>query len=353
MDAPLDAVPQPDAKPCVVGFVDLCTGITVRPEALTIADTVEINSGTDPRCQVKAQTGGGDACVLYFTSISIPTGATLLLHGSRPVVLASATTVTIAGTLDISSRRSRLDRNGAGSGTCNATTIPQNDIGGAGGGAGGSFASKGGDGGNGDTNLNGGNDGLGLGGTAGALVAQPTVLRGGCNGQTGGNGDAAAPGTGGPSGGAIYLFAKGAIDISGRVLASGSGGGGGDDSSGGGGGGSGGMIVIESEVQSAISGLLLSTGGGGGEGGESVIGGVGAEPTSPTAAAGGSGSDAGGNGGPGATQSGANLVAAGNGEEQAGGGGGGGGGNGFIILRGAGRQISGMTAPMPILPPGT
>lgn len=347
-------MPPPDAKPCVVGFVDLCTGITVRPETLTVNGNVEINSGTDTRCQVKTQNGGGDVCVLYFTGVNIANGGTLYIHGSRPVVLASATTVTIVGTLDVASRRSRADKSGAGNATCNFTTNPQNDIGGAGGGAGGSFATKGGNGGIGDTNDNGGNDDDGLGGTAGALVTLPTVLRGGCNGQTGGNGGANTPGVGGPSGGAIYLFAKGPIDISGRVLANGSGGGGGDNNSGGGGGGSGGMIVIESEVSSAISGNLLATGAGGGEGGEvNRLGGSGAEPTSTNAAPGGSGRAEGGNGGTGATQAGANVVEATNGFDEIGGGGGGGGGNGFIILRGAGRQLSGTSAPTPIQPPGT
>ena len=79
--------------------------------------------------------------------------------------------------------------------------------GGGGGGAGGSFSSKGGDG------------GSAVGGGVAAGVAQPAPtsfdkLRGGCKGGTG-NGTGGAV-TGGSGGGAVYLVARGGINITGE-----------------------------------------------------------------------------------------------------------------------------------------
>lgn len=351
-DAPPDSKPPPPPPPppCKAGFVDLCLE-TPRTDALSVTGNVEINSGTDARCVVRQQTGGPDLCILYFTSIDIPSGGNLLIHGSRAVVLASTTTISIVGNLDVSSRRNRLTKNGAGNGTCTFTTNPENDGGGGGGGAGGTFAIQGSRGATGDLNDSNGQGGNAPGGTPGTAIALPTVLRGGCVGQKGGaavgNG-----GDGGPSGGALFLFAKGAITISGKVLASGAGGEGGGNRAGGGGGGSGGFIVIESELQSAISGLVLATGGGGGEGG--TLGGAsdgnsGSDPDSANAAPGGTGRD-GGDGGSGATYLNTATVPPGTPVNDNGGGGGGGGGNGFILLRGAGRAVTGTVAPAPIQP---
>jgi hypothetical protein len=349
----VDAMPI-DAPPCIPGFVNLCQ-VTKRSDELTVANgaTVEIDTGNDPRCVVKTQAGGPDICAIYFAKVDIQNGGTLVVYGSRVLALGSTTTLTVAGTLDAASRRSRLNKPGAGISTCAFVLAPEADSGGAGGGAGGTLSTLGANGGIGDNNNNGGDPGTGLGGTAGALVTLPTLLRGGCNGQTGATG-VEAGGAGGLAGGGIYVFAKGIITVSGRIFATGSGGNGGGNRAGGGGGGSGGFIVVESETRSVLSGLLLATGGGGGEGGDNggnPDGQAGADPSSTAAATGGSQQLEGGNGGTGATYLSNATVAATVGGDEAGGGGGGGGGNGFILVHGLDRQITGGTfAPAPILP---
>jgi hypothetical protein len=347
----VDAMPI-DAPPCIPGYINLCL-TTPRGDELTVTSVtpVEINTGSDPRCVVKTQAGGPDICVLYFTKVDVQQNATLTVYGSRVLALASTSTITVAGTLDVSSRRTRQNKPAPGISTCPFVLAPENDGGGGGGGAGGTFATLGANGGVGDTNNNGGAPGTGLGGTVGALVTLPTLLRGGCNGQTGGTGTQAG-GPGGLAGGGIYVYAKGIITISGKLLATGSGGSGGQQRGGGGGGGSGGFIVVESDTRSVLSGMFLATAGGGGEGG--VIDGdgqSGGDPSSTTAAPGGSQQLEGGNGGAGATFLDDATVPPVVGSNDIGGGGGGGGGNGFILVHGLDRQITGGTfAPAPILP---
>jgi hypothetical protein len=352
LDGKLSDGPPADARPCTLGFINLCQ-VTKRTDELTVANgaTVEIDTGSDPRCVVKTQASGPDICAIYFAKVDIQNGGTLIVYGSRVLALGSTTTLTVAGTLDAASRRSRLNKPGAGISTCAFTLAPDNDAGGAGGGAGGTFATLGADGGEGDTNDNGGVAGTGAAGAAGSLVTLPTLLRGGCNGQNGGTGQEAG-GAGGLAGGGLYLYAKGVITIAGGVLATGAGGNGAGDQGGGGGGGSGGFLVVESDTRSVLSGLFLATGGGGGEGGVLQTNGQsGGEASSTAAAPGGSQLLEGGNGGAGATYLSNATVPAVVGEGQFGGGGGGGGGNGFILVHGLDRQLAGGTfAPAPILP---
>jgi hypothetical protein len=350
-DAPPPDGPRGDSGLCVPGYIDLCL-VTPRAEELTVTNgsTEEINTGTDPRCVVKTQASGPDLCILYFTKIDIQQGGTVVAYGSRVLALASTSTLTIAGILDVASRRSRLRKPGPGISTCTFTLAPEADAGGAGGGAGGTFATVGANGGIGDINNNGGAAGTGLGGTIGATVSLPSPLRGGCNGQLGATG-VEAGGSGGLAGGGIYVFAKGVLTVTGRLLATGGGGGGGGKSGGGGGGGSGGLIVVESETRSVLSGLFLATGGGGGEGG--VLNGdgtFGGDPSSTAAAPGGSQQLEGGDGGAGATYLANAVVAPTAGGNEIGGGGGGGGGNGFILVLGKDRQTTGTFAPAALQP---
>jgi hypothetical protein len=350
----MDAKPMPDAMPpCVPGYIDLCL-VTPRADELTVTNgtTEEINTGTDPRCIVKTQASGPDLCILYFTKIDLQQGGTVVAYGSRVLALASTSTITVAGILDVASRRSRPTKPGPGISTCTFTLAPEADAGGAGGGAGGTFATVGANGGIGDINDNGGVAGTGLGGTIGATVSLPSPLRGGCNGQPGATG-VEAGGSGGLAGGGIYVFAKGVLTVTGRVLATGGGGGGGGGNRGGGGGGGGGFIVLESEVRSVLSGLFLATGGGGGEGGDNggnPDGQPGGEPSSASAAPGGSQQVEGGDGGAGATYLANAVVAPTVGGNEAGGGGGGGGGNGFILVLGKDRQTTGTFAPAALQP---
>jgi hypothetical protein len=314
---------------CEAGFVDLC-GQPPPTEALTTS-AITIDTDNDARCRTVKQTGGPDLCLLYFTAVEVEAGGTFFAHGVRPLALASATTMSILGTLDVSSKRSRLARPGAGSspaatGLCTTTTPPIGVVGlnGGGGGAGGTLATQGGSGGLGDT------DGLSqLGGTPGAALPSLTMLRGGCDGQTGGAGRDAPGGLLGLGGGAVYLTAA-SLNISGAVLAGGSGGGPAGLDDGGGGGGSGGVIVVQS-ASLAVSGTLIATGGGGGQGGDGGdLGEAGDDATSIAAARGGNDPGSAGIGGNGATSG----IGA-SGVQSIGGAGGGGGGAGFILLLGA------------------
>jgi hypothetical protein len=341
-DAPTGDAPLDDVAGCTPGYLDLCAQ-PAPMQTLTIGSADTINTDTDPRCTTLNQANGGPVCLVYATSVSIQAGGSLTATGSRPLAIASTSTLVLGGAIDVSSRRAG-QRGPAASDTCMFATTPELDLGGAGGGAGGSFGAGGGNGGTGDTDTSQGNDGDAAEGTAGP-IATFVALRGGCRGQAGGNEDATggAGGAGGHGGGALYLYARQGITITGTVRATGAGAGGGAVQAGGGGGGSGGYVVIESP-SITISGQISANGGGGGEGGARV----GSTPVSgqpgddgalgTTPAAGGVGTDnrfgyggAGGAGSTGAVNGTSSIVA----------GGGGGGGVGRITVIGSDADLSG------------
>jgi hypothetical protein len=342
-------LPQPDAPSCVPGFVNLCGQ---APAGNFIIASTQINTDADVRCKTVTQKGGLDVCLLYFTDVEIQAGGVLFAHGYRPLVLAATGTMKIAGTIDVSSLRSRAMMPGAGSnplaaGLCTFNAEPVQSNGGGGGGAGGTFAALGGAGGMGNLDGTDGSPADRAGGVPGDSFASLPVLRGGCNGQKGGAGNPVTGG--GPSGiggGGVYLTAAVLqIPVTGSVLAGGSGafiatG----FNEGAGGGGSGGAIVIESPMI-AISGKLISTGGGGGKAANgNTDGAAGQDGVGSTAAPGGTGGGSGGNGGNGGTDGmGAPGMSAN------GGGGGGGGSAGFILLRGQSISLEGAL----IMPPAT
>ncbi len=285
------------------------------------------------------------ACLVFVESFSVSSGATLQVTGTRPLLIASMGDILIDGTIDVSSYRG-VDGLGAGANhaTCAHESPPEQDLGGAGGAAGGSFAGAGGDGGEGDTNENGGADGKADPGIAGSAVSEPLVLRGGCPGGAGadeGGDQVGLGGTGGGSGGAVWLYAAGDVHLpeSGLIRATGAGGNGGQAQSGGGGGGTGGMIVLQG-TGVIFAGDLVANGGGGGEGGVRFVGGTVAVGNPGQdgrvafgAADGGSGaSDFGGNGGDGSSES---ELDGSTGDSGGAGGGGGGGAAGYILLRGS------------------
>lgn len=329
----------PDAPPaCVPGFLDLCE--QPAPTGNFIVGELQIDTDNDNRCKTLTQSGGPDVCLLHFTEIEVQSGATFLAYGSRPLALVASTSIKIIGNLDVSSRRGRLTRPGAGyaptqDGFCGFATTPVDDTGGGGAGAGGTFLSLGGVGGDGDTD-----GGAAAGGTPGPVhSASPTVLRGGCNGQAGGAGREAPGGPGGLGGGAVYLAAP-LVHINGVVYAGGSGAPPAGRDDGGGGGGSGGMIVMQSPRLELAGSMLIANGAGGGQGGDgSTNGDFGDDATMVTAAAGGSNpNDAGGNGGAGSTSA---AAAGAPGISDGAGAGGGGGGAGFILLLGAATNTTG------------
>lgn len=342
---------QVDVAGCTPGFLDLC-GEAAPSQPLHIATADTIDTDTDPRCRTVTQASGGPVCLVYATSVMIAAGGSLTATGSRPLAIVSTSTLAIAGSIDVSSRRSGQRGPASSDAACAFATTPEPDTGGAGGGAGGSFGAAGGNGGTGDTDNSQGGDDTAAAGTAGA-IATISALRGGCRGQTGGNEDAGggAGGVGGHSGGALYLHAAQAIQVQGMIRATGAGGGGGQVQAGGGGGGSGGLVVIESpSIAFSGNGSISANGGGGGEGGARVSttpvsgqpGGDGAMGTA--AAPGGIGTDNRfGYGGAG----GAGMSAAAAGTSSVVGGGGGGGGVGIIKLIGTANG-NGVLSPPPM-----
>lgn len=342
--------PGAEPTPCQPNFLDLC-GQAAASMTLDAPGIDSINTDTDPRCRTLTQTGGGAVCLVYVSSASI--SGQLIATGSRPLAIASTSTIMITGVIDVASRRADNKTGPGADDTCSFAATPQMDTGGGAGGAGGSFGAKGGNGGTGDKDDSLGNDDEATPGLAGPLLT-PTVLRGGCRGQAGANESAQGGngGAGGHSGGALYLYAATSITMGGGAVirASGAGGGGGGVQAGGGGGGTGGMVVVESP-QITIAGTIAANGGGGGEGGTragtvinpvTIAGKPGSDGTGTAAPAGGGNSNddrigAGGAGG-------AASTAAVDGGSGTSGGGGGGGGVGIIKLLGT-STVSGTITP--------
>jgi hypothetical protein len=314
------------------------------PEAtltgLTYSISIDINTDDDSMCTFVdvMQNRQGALCVIAATDLTLEASGSITAHGSRPLVLVAMGTMTIAGTVDVSSHGAVV---GAG-GNYGCEYVPgQSQAAGSntsGGGAGGSFGGRGG--------------ASGAPGNGGAQLApapiDPTTLtlvRGGCKGSSGGYDVNADIAPGGDSGGAVYLMAGTSLTISGKVVANGVGGAGGKPAiascfPGGGGGGSGGLIMLDAPT-SSISGLLMANGGGGGAGGsdQAAAGtnGTDPDPTKPAIAASGgipTGDLTGGYGGAGSTLMPPLQGGPGSEDQTAGtGGGGGGGGGGQGVIR--------------------
>jgi hypothetical protein len=346
----------PDAEPGCPFTLDALCSLGDPDGDLDFTSDEVIDTDVDSRCLDLSQGTGPEACLLWADSVSVAPGVTVIAVGSRPLVFASAQTISISGTVDASSRRGVQEGAGADFGSCALASGPQRDIGGAGGAAGGSLAGVAGNGGVGDQDSSLGFDGEGAPGIASAAVGRPTFLRGGCPGGDGADESASSlSGSGGDrgsSGGAVAFFAAESFSLEGggSIRVTGAGGGGGEVQAGGGGGGSGGMLLIESGVVT-INGTLGANGGGGGEGGVrlngfSRTGDRGADGALlPSGAPGGTGLSFAGDGGIGSSLA---SLAGGVGADANGGGGGGGGSAGYIILRGA-VSVNGSTSPAAIV----
>ncbi|HEY5938291.1 MAG TPA: hypothetical protein VIU61_26750 [Kofleriaceae bacterium] len=264
--------------------------------------------------------------VISIQQLMIGSAATLRVVGAKPLIIASWSTISVAGTIDASSTATKLGA-GANPAACasHAATAGGNDTAGAGGGGGAGMRGAGGKGGGGDGDNNGGPAGA-------AVTMTPSMLAGGCAGARGGTGNANG-GAGGNGGGAIQLTALESITIDGSIHVGGAGGGGGTgDNGGGGGGGSGGMIGLESASITLGTTSMLAANGGGGGGGAGDVPATGGQDARMSAvrAPPGPGSDGGSSGGLG----GAGTATAGdpgiNDNDR--GGGGGGGGTGFVVV---------------------
>ncbi len=313
--------PPPDARQCFgAAAYEVCLGAAPMG---TVTLSGAFDTSTDVRC-LAAQpgmwtvNGQPDTCFIIGESISV--NGALAVSGARPLALV-APAITISALLDVASHNASLGA-AANSSACVAGTPPGSGVV-AGGGAGGSFMTKGGNGGPGDMNA-----GMFPGGNAAAQDSvAPTVLRGGCPGQTGGSGTAAS-GTPGAGGGVVFLATTTlTISSSGIINASGGGGSAGGNGAGGAGGGAGGMIVLHADTFVVSGSHVLANGGGGASGGRATsAGNAGNDPASGTVTVGGTGGNGpggdGGRGFAGNTQAGNGAT----GNADAGGGGGGGGG---------------------------
>jgi hypothetical protein len=265
VDAPPDGPPI-DALVCFGTSSEDTVCLTIGPTApVTLPVAIDTDGAT---CSPYVLSGPA-GCVIAATDITA--AGTIVVTGTKPLILVATGTISISGTLDVASHRG---------GTLGAGHDPPACV--AGGlGAGGTF---------------GGMGGTGIAGTTSAPVP-PTTLRGGCKGQNGGGNGF---GVGGAGGGAVLLIAT-TLDLGGAINASGAGGvRGGMIDTHGGGGGSGGMIAIDAATITG-TGKLVANGGGGASGTGQVLGGHGDDPSLTTplvrAAGGASGGDGGGVGG--------------------------------------------------------
>ena len=226
---------------------------------------------------VRVSQGAGNPDLIIFTvdRLTIRNNVTLRFTigtGSAAAmvpVIAVKGNADIIGTIDVTAwpgpNRLGLVDNGVGANGsfCPAPANGTATTNRSGGGAGGSFAAVAGNGGR-------GADMGGTGATAAAANGAQTLvpLRGGCAGSSGGNGTNLGRG-----GGAIQLWARGTMAVTGRILAAGGPGtvtpiyGGG-----GGGGGSGGAILVEgSSVSFGTLSLLAANGGSGAQGAGTTV----------------------------------------------------------------------------------
>lgn len=343
VDAPLnpidggsaDAEPRSDATmPCEAFRARHFPACAIlAPSEAVVVSTAETYDTTDgsgplgPGLEI-VQSGGVIARLVSLDALTITSSGTLRVVGSLPLIVASWSTIDIAGELDVSSALGGTAGAGEGTGDCPPATSGEYGTSGSGGGGGGGFRGRGGNGGAADRN----NASL-RGGLGGGTVLRPDVVRGGCRGADSGGTDRGAA-SGGRGGGAVQLTARDSIRIDGVVHAGGAAGAGGPTTSaaGGGGGGSGGYIGLEAAMV-GVSGTLAANGGGGGEGTDRSLAGQDGEDGRPDwlrARGGGDTVSAGTEGGDGAASSviaGADVLGT-----AIAGGGGGGGGAGFILI---------------------
>lgn len=201
--------------------------------------------------------GGPEVAVLVVNSLTVTADHEVIVEGSRPLVIVSATTIDLKGKLPIAAGMTAaptgsvswggLDGLGPGGGKAGTNATYS---GGAGGGA---FCSPGGRGGN-DYTHNSGGPGGGVYGDANIVP-----LRGGSSGGLARLGKCSGAG-----GGAVQLVAAKSISIAGEVSAPGQGGCHGLEW-GGSGGGAGGAVLIEAPEVSVTGVVAVNGGSGGGD----------------------------------------------------------------------------------------
>jgi hypothetical protein len=307
------------------------------------------------------QTSGPDAALLSVDHFQIDNGVEVDVTGSKPLMIAAWSAMTIDGTIDAGSHTA-TPRPGPGANPTACSdghaTVGQDAVatGGSGGGGGGAFRGNGGHGSTGDSPPGplGGPGGTGLG-------SPPTVVRGGCAGAASGTAGSGAVSPsnsttvspGGTGGGGLYLAARMDLHVhaTGKISSGGGAGVGAPQGSacGGGGGGAGGMLAFDARATVELAGIVAANGGGGGGSGPfASFGNTGtdglvtdtAAPGGPTRVPGQTCGVAGAAGSFASTLNGADTTA-----NDACGGGGGGGAAGFILVWGPMLMKTGTVSP--------
>jgi hypothetical protein len=292
---------------------------------LAVNQPASINTDTDCTAVVP-QSGASDLCAVLRRNVSVASGATLTVIGSRPLAILATNNITLDGTIGAAAKGAT-----AGPGSAPVTAN----------GADGSSTARNG----------GGGGGHGTAGAAGATTGTPPTGAGGgaaagsaaviplLGGGHGGHNLDSSPNVGGGGGGGVQLSACHGLSVgsTGHIDVGGGGGQGGQGhpsaaAGGGAGGGAGGSVLLESPQVTLTAGAVIAAngggGGGGGDTGASVAGSPGQDgPMSVAPAAG--GLAAGGSAGPGGS-GGAGASAPNPGSPPSGGTDGGGGGGGAV-----------------------
>lgn len=227
------------------------TTLDTTPETPVLSNSC----GVTAQLSTQTQTNGASIVVMTVRDLTIASGSSLRLIGSRPLAIAVYGDASIEGTLDASADGATP---GAGGNIACEGSTGGNGSGtslfGGGGGGGGGFGTPGAPGGTGGAGARAGG--------AGAARGDESLERllGGCGGGVDGGCSARAAG-----GGAVQLSASGRISVSGTIRANGANGARGCGSEGGGGGGgSGGAILLEARAIDARAQGLEANGGSGG-----------------------------------------------------------------------------------------
>ncbi len=263
-------------------------GVFTAPAGTTTFDTTNLTSSAGNGQDING------LAVWTFDSVSVPSGATLVGVGSRPLVIISRSNMNISGAVSVAGGNSTsvVGEGGAGGGAGGpgGGSAPAAGSGPGGGqpgigstGTGSMSFSGGGGGGFGGAGGAGGQSNVGSPGVGGATYGiLATTLQGGSGGGSGGDqsGGGGCTPAGGGGGGGVLLSAAGTLTIAGQVNANGGRGIGGAPCGGSSasGGGSGGAIVLAAQSVTnsgsvtaqggaADSPTVDGRGGGGGGGG--------------------------------------------------------------------------------------
>ncbi|HSN27099.1 MAG TPA: hypothetical protein VLT45_12460 [Kofleriaceae bacterium] len=297
------ADPQPHCAHLVPRYLpSVCDTAATGDVSLPAAT---LGTDLDPACTggVVQQTAAPAICVVRGKTITIDSGVTLKVAGTRLLALVADDSVSIHGVVDASAD-GVTSGPGGGSSLSGAGATTTNF---GGGGAG--FKTAGAPGANGTVDGGGAS-----GGAVAADPAQLAVMVGGPRSEGGGGG------------GVILVACRGSVSVDGLIDVGGGGGVGGAIHTttpvGGGGGGAGGYVVMQGWTV-AITGKVYANGGGGGQGYYNGTGASGADGSRSATIGAQGGMGGGGNGGAGATK----TTGAADGLHS---GGGGGGGLGFL-----------------------